>query len=558
MLYWGVMAHIITHYAGGGTTKLADRTLDAYRNDPIMFLESHSWIMTKGRKRVRFAMNEAQREFWEVWQAQWDETGMVRLLDLKSRQLGMSTFIARLFMHRMLFEQDLVCAMVCHSRDALPGIKNHTYLDAFKMLDDGPWTSKLSGAQNAKVVESTNSQIHFSYASGKEILRGITIPWMHLSEAGLFESISATGGADTLASATSAVPPDKGTVIVMETTSGGPHGVFYNLWQARDTEYRKVFIGTQHGPEYSRPVPEGFELTSTEEKYRDAKGLSNEQMVWRRSKMAELGETKFFREFPYSDDEAFAAAVEEGFITIDAVRAAFVHGHENPDPPDVVKYKQQIPLVFGIDVSDGKDKTVVLRRRGYDVEGIGELDGDLETKTFKIVDLVYQHMPYAVFVDANGIGAAVYQRLLQQGLSCQIFGLTGQSTPSDKRLFSNLRAETWAKTRNWLQDGKGQVRIFCSPEQAKMLQQELIVHKGEIDETGKLVMVKKNEIKKVLGRSPDYADALTYTFAYNLPYVQYPTATIFPGAGREGPSQRGFGVAEFSVHGTQDDWNRAR
>ena len=102
----------------------------------------------------------------------------------------------------------------------------------------------------------------------------------------------------------------EGTEVILESTANGAQGEFFRLWQdavAGRNEYVPIFIPWFETPEYQRELPKDYELITDE--YEDwlisEFELSNEQLYWRRLKVAEGGPRKFQQEYPAIAEEAF-------------------------------------------------------------------------------------------------------------------------------------------------------------------------------------------------------------------------------------------------------------
>ena len=117
--------------------------------------------------------------------------------------------------------------------------------------------------------------------------------------------------------------------IWLETTSAGPSGEFwkrYNDAMKGIGRYRAVFVPWTAQEEYTEsgeftPLAEAEEEGELSElEYQELHGLSDGQMLWRRSKIHELGSTgKFRQEYPIDVTEAFAAADIEGVFIKPAI-----------------------------------------------------------------------------------------------------------------------------------------------------------------------------------------------------------------------------------------------
>jgi hypothetical protein len=112
-----------------------------------------------------------------------------------------------------------------------------------------------------------------------------------------------------------------------------------------------------------------------------------------------------------------------------------------------------------------------------------------------------------MFVDSAGIAGPVVHRLRDMGYYNVIEVNYGAWAPDDKYL--NMRAYMWGECKEWLLQGG----IPNDPKLAFDLGAPGYSH----DRNVKLVLEKKEDIKKRLKRSPDDGDALALTFARKLP-----------------------------------------
>jgi hypothetical protein len=167
-----------------------------------------------------------------------------------------------------------------------------------------------TAASNAKelLFDQLDSGYKVGTAGSKGTGRSDTIQLFHGSEVAYWPN------AEThVAGALQAVPDEPGTEIILESTSAGRQGLFYEMCAAAmrgEGEYILVFIPWFWQHEYRKTVPEGFEPTPDETAYATTYGLDLEQIVWRRAKIVELnGVHNFRREYPATAAEAFSAEV---------------------------------------------------------------------------------------------------------------------------------------------------------------------------------------------------------------------------------------------------------
>ncbi|BBO82475.1 hypothetical protein DSCO28_30410 [Desulfosarcina ovata subsp. sediminis] len=111
--------------------------------------------------------------------------------------------------------------------------------------------------------------------------------------------------------------------------------------------------------------------------------------------------------------------------------------------------------------------------------------------------------------DGTGVGAAAAPYLMQKGMTAKAVkvGSSAGAKLSDLGEFGRLRDELWWRVRDWL---AGDQAMLPPDEQ---LLEELTVATYTIDDSGRIKILKKDEMRKQLQRSPDRADALCLTFA---------------------------------------------
>jgi hypothetical protein len=234
-------------------------------------------------------------------------TGKVRALVLKGRQQGVSSYTEGRFFWRVTHRQGTRAFILTHLDDAT----NNLFGMAKRFYEHCPEVVRPSlAASNAKelIFDQLDSGYKVSTAGSKGTGRSDTIQLFHGSEAAYWPN------AEThVAGALQAVPDEPDTEVILESTSAGRQGLFYERCAAAmrgEGEYILVFIPWFWQREYRKAAPEGFELTSDELAYQAAYGLDPMQLAWRRAKIVELnGVHNFRREYPATAEEAFSAEV---------------------------------------------------------------------------------------------------------------------------------------------------------------------------------------------------------------------------------------------------------
>lgn len=161
---------------------------------------------------------------------------------------------------------------------------------------------------------------------------------------------------------------------------------------------------------------------------------------------------------------------------------------------------------IGVDVAlHGDDATVICLRQGLKCMNFLELRTDSpDVIADRIAHAVEKTNAEVVYVDKTGIGVSVYHALKLRRI--RVIGVDNAQSPTDDRYF-NSRAEQWCNLARWVKEGG------WLPTGYEALEKDLMAPEYTYDKKGKTLIQPKDEIKKILGRSPDYGDALALTFA---------------------------------------------
>jgi len=285
--------------------------LSTYKDDFAKFAEEQIRIITKDATQgfVPFTLNSAQQYITEQLENQLKETGRVRAIILKARQQGISTYCSGRVFWKSYFSQHSRSVIMAHdsaTSDALFTMSKNLIQNMEGVLkpDEERSNAKEIIIRSPAFKDKDAKSSYRLYTAGSpEAGRGTTPTIAHLSEvafwqhdekilAGLFQGISQA----------------EGTEVILESTANGAQGEFYRLWKgavAGENEYLPIFLPWFWTNEYRRTAPEGMELSSEEEKLAERYDLDNDQLYWRRLKIAEGGELKFRQEYPATADEAF-------------------------------------------------------------------------------------------------------------------------------------------------------------------------------------------------------------------------------------------------------------
>lgn len=267
-------------------------------------------IRTKDAKIVPFKLNRAQKRLLDAVLAQWEETGRVRVVILKARQLGFSTLVGGFLYWWLSQHRATKGIVVTHKGDATTALfdmtkRYHTEVPAFLR----PSTSKASSKELK--FDKLDSGYMVATAGADTVGRGETLQAAHLSEVGLWPKLKAR---EIMNGLLQAIPSVDDTFVFIESTARGLSGPFYEAWQAAvagTSGYLPYFAPWFEDDRYREPVPAGFTRTFDEDEYcakvLDVYGetLGDDQLVFRRQKIALDGPDLFKQEYPTFPEDAF-------------------------------------------------------------------------------------------------------------------------------------------------------------------------------------------------------------------------------------------------------------
>jgi hypothetical protein len=121
----------------------------------------------------------------------------------------------------------------------------------------------------------------------------------------------------------------------------------------------------------------------------------------------------------------------------------------------------------------------------------------------EIKELIAKHgiHPQNIIVDSDGVGGGVSDTLRAQNF-------VNNSSPLHGQNFSNLKSQCYVKLSEMFKEGKISINIL-DPGLVETLTQELLAVKlKDTDKDNKVAVQSKDEMKKILGKSPDLSDAL--------------------------------------------------
>jgi len=182
-------------------------------------------------KLVPFTLNDEQEHLLQVIERQMKERGFVRIIIDKARKLGMSTFIQALKMHTCMFNPQGHALTVAHEESA-----TRELFRIGKRIAENIDERVASGLRNkakGNLLEWHNGSRAECQTQGgsPDSERGSTPNFLHMSELPSWESSRrTTSAADVAQALLNAVPNEKSTIVIIESTAMGMGNLFYEIW----------------------------------------------------------------------------------------------------------------------------------------------------------------------------------------------------------------------------------------------------------------------------------------------------------------------------------------
>ena len=183
-----------------------------------------------------------------------------------------------------------------------------------------------------------------------------------------------------------------------------------------------------------------------------------------------------------------------------------------------------LPTRLGVDVARyGDDETVLAMVTNYVLTDLWSYSKINTSRTAEITRaLIEKHglKPSDVRVDTVGVGGGVADSLAQAGFLPTEFIAgarpTSKDLPPEQRgylSFRNLRSEAWWNVRELLKNGVLSFSSGLAEVDRIKLMADLLAPRYSVDSDKQITIESKDQIKKRLGRSPDFGDALTMALA---------------------------------------------
>lgn len=261
-------------------------------------------IRTKQGDITPLKLNQAQEILDKAVQAQLDTEGKIRVIILKARQQGLSTYTGGYLYYSVSQQKARKAMVVTHHADSTRALFDMTKRFHEHCPEILKPHTKYSSRRELS-FDILDSSFVVATAGGDSVGRGETLTHVHCSELAFWPKSNAEEVWNGLLQA---VPNAPGTAVFVESTANGVSGIYYDLWRGAvegKNGFVPVFIPWYADPTYREPVPDKFERTPDEIELADLYDLDDEQLMFRRRKVAQNGIDLFKQEYPSEPEEAF-------------------------------------------------------------------------------------------------------------------------------------------------------------------------------------------------------------------------------------------------------------
>jgi hypothetical protein len=290
-------------------------------------------IITKEGKRQKLVLSKAQKRSLRE--------RALRLIVLKSRQIGQTTLEQALDVHHFITRSGSNTVVVCQSIEGhqprstisrrfeimFEGLERLGVKLDFEQRSESRWVLRHGREPNSvlQIIEAGASK-----ASAQKKGRVDTITRLHLTEMSVWEYAD-----ETINALLECVPaPETGSEVVSESTPFGASGKFYEQCQealSGKSGYEIQFFPWFESAEYAVPLIAGENASPRTEREKalvELKGVTPEQLKWYHRKLAEKGSQELVdQEYPSDPDTCFLVSGRSFF---DAKRVAVMLAAARP------------------------------------------------------------------------------------------------------------------------------------------------------------------------------------------------------------------------------------
>lgn len=254
------------------------------------------------------------------------------------------------------------------------------------------------------------------------------------------------------------------------------------------------------------------------------------QNFYKPSKEGKLEHNKQFIQSLARDNPFISKHYIENLMTLDKnSRERLLNGNweADDDPTSLIEYDNILSVFDNTFIEDinekhyiscdvarlGSDKAIIMVWRGFEVIKVYEYDlsriNELESVIRGLIQK-YKVPNRNIVIDGDGVGGG----LVDQFRNSYDF-VNGSRALNDEN-YTNLKSQCYYKLAEMIMDDG----IYISDELTTTQKENIIIDleqvKSDNKDDGKLRIISKSKVKELIGRSPDYSDALMMRMVFTL------------------------------------------
>jgi hypothetical protein len=200
-------------------------------------------------------------------------------------------------------------------------------------------------------------------------------------------------------------------------------------------------------------------------------------------------------------------------------RLLFGNWEADNDPNSLIDYDNILSIFNNTFVSDekekyyitcdvarlGSDKAVIMVWRGFEIVDIYDYDKSRLNELEEVIRSLikkYKVPIRNVVVDGDGVGGGIVDNIK----GCVDF--VNNSKAMNDEYYQNLKSQCYYKLAEHIQGDEIYISFEVTTKQKADITQELEQVKSDNTDDNKLRILSKDKIKNLIGRSPDYSDAM--------------------------------------------------
>lgn len=431
---------------------------------------------------------------------------MLKIVFLKSRQVGMSTYTEARFFSHIFWQKCKNAFVMADKSDSTSNIFEMAKRFYYSLPEHLPKPKIIKLNANEMEFE-TGSSFRVGTAGSRAVGRSMTNNYLHGSEVAFWDNAD-----DIITGLFQTVPTSLLSEIILESTANGTtsKGAFFHdkVMEGLDpsSDWLTLFYAWYQHSEYRENIIEPIAWTDEEMELKRLYNLDDAQLYWRRKKITsdfKGRESLFKQEYPINIHEAFIRS-SNSLIPLEYIERA----RKN------FRVDNNASIVLGVDCARTGDRTVITVRQGRVLLKIYRFDKMNEMRLAGIIArLIVSLNADRVFIDF-ALGTGTYDRLCEQGFSSKVELVNFAESAIDSALYINRRAEMHDKMRDWFMLEGGIFIADIENIEELIADLMLIPDLGVMDSNGKLGLIKKSEIVRGSNiHSLDMSDSLALTFA---------------------------------------------